>query len=282
MPIPTIALPPLAARRPWWLIVVAHEVGHHVQSDIVEAGGDGTRLSRAVEAGALAAGASGEEAARWANWSGEMFADAFALALTGTASRWAVEELELRADAAMEQSKLANYPPPLLRWVLMDQFAQRLGLPSGAYAGFDETRATPAVRGLLDRVPTILDVLAAVSVGTSNVGTMSRATVEWQRASVRWRDELLADDEPVPLTTLEATRLCAAGGVHAWVRLVDDNNGNVPAATRDAFASRLCAVVVACRPDGERAALPEAEGSLDELVNGLVDELFVDERNGWL
>lgn len=31
LPVPVVGLPPLASRRPWWLILTAHETSHHVQ-----------------------------------------------------------------------------------------------------------------------------------------------------------------------------------------------------------------------------------------------------------
>jgi hypothetical protein len=34
LPVPVIGLPPACARRPWWLIVAAHEASHHVQFEI--------------------------------------------------------------------------------------------------------------------------------------------------------------------------------------------------------------------------------------------------------
>ena len=34
LPVPLISLPPLCVTDPWWLILVAHEVGHHLQFDL--------------------------------------------------------------------------------------------------------------------------------------------------------------------------------------------------------------------------------------------------------
>ena len=31
LPVPVIGLPPVVARRPWWLVAAIHETGHHLQ-----------------------------------------------------------------------------------------------------------------------------------------------------------------------------------------------------------------------------------------------------------
>src|SRR5262249_318427 len=52
LPIPTITLPEVVRREPWWLVLAAHETGHHVQRDLTPALVSDTRTAVAAAAGA--------------------------------------------------------------------------------------------------------------------------------------------------------------------------------------------------------------------------------------
>ena len=65
LPIPVLRLPRAAARAPGWLVLVAHEAGHHVQHDA--GGGRLVGAFRALVTKA-AEGAGAPDAERWADW----------------------------------------------------------------------------------------------------------------------------------------------------------------------------------------------------------------------
>jgi hypothetical protein len=113
-----IALPPVCQRRPWWLVIAAHEVGHHVQWGLP---GAGERADKAITA------TVGDSlAARWLGWREELFADACAVLLTGPAVIWAITELETRPAPALGTRR---YPPTLVR-LAMARRSPGLRIPS--------------------------------------------------------------------------------------------------------------------------------------------------------
>lgn len=124
LPIPVLRLPPNCISSPWWLVFVAHEVGHHVQYALDLVGYFRVGMSQA----ATSQGYSTQEAAAsWGNWGEEIFADFFSLLMMGDAALRAIAEIEIGAPAKMVRRK-PNYPAPVIRLALMKRVADRLGL----------------------------------------------------------------------------------------------------------------------------------------------------------
>src|SRR5215470_1555536 len=84
LPLPVVGLPPIVARRPWWLVAAIHETGHHLQhtltADLVD------EVSAALFDAAGQAGAKPAEQRQWSDWGAELFADAYAAAFAGAPS----------------------------------------------------------------------------------------------------------------------------------------------------------------------------------------------------
>src|SRR5262249_35061130 len=112
LPLPVVSLPTGAAREPWLLVLLAHEVGHHAQHDL--------RVVAATEAAVAAAGA------RFAAWHQEIFADACAVAFAGAAALFAIAELEWGPPEALLAAG-TRYPAPAVRLALMAAIARELG-----------------------------------------------------------------------------------------------------------------------------------------------------------
>ena len=121
LPIPVVALPAFCVDEPWWLVLAAHETGHHVQHDLAPGLVAATR-------DALAA-AAGEHGAFWAGWSMEAFADAFAALTVGPAAAWAVDELQHAPPTRLltAPSPGSRYPPPPVRTALLGELARAAG-----------------------------------------------------------------------------------------------------------------------------------------------------------
>lgn len=113
LPIPLIALPYSIVDEPWWMVLVAHEVGHHVQYD---------RGLVATTGNALGAVAPNEPA--WVDWRLELFADAFAVVALGPTAIQAVVELEWDTPTALAQRR-DLYPPVIVRLAVMAAIATR-------------------------------------------------------------------------------------------------------------------------------------------------------------
>src|SRR6266568_2659016 len=126
LPIPLIALPPVCIDRPWWLILLAHEVGHQVQHEI--GGGLIGAFADVVASLAVDCGAAGDA---WRGWSQELFADAFAVLTVGRWAAWAVSELEQTTPERMAISLDDRYPPPLVRAAFMAGVVAAAGWAAG-------------------------------------------------------------------------------------------------------------------------------------------------------
>lgn len=115
-PLPTVMLPATYAASPWWLVLLGHEIGHAVHFELGLRG----PLARAL------AGAGGSS--RWADWSSEVFADAYSVCMMGRAAVLALLVHVLDDAPRMQDSAdPRNYPPPAIRLELMRRLAVRLG-----------------------------------------------------------------------------------------------------------------------------------------------------------
>jgi hypothetical protein len=126
LPIPVVALPAVSRIEPWWIVLAAHETGHHLQYDLAD---DLVARTRAALAGATGAPAGDETtAACWAAWGQEVFADAVAALTVGPAAAWAVDELQYGPVSRLVTmpSPAARYPPPVVRTALLGELARAL------------------------------------------------------------------------------------------------------------------------------------------------------------
>lgn len=249
LPVATVALSPVCCRRPWWLIVIAHEVSHHVQ---FESPGLEQMTQEQVVGAAYAVTGDAELAEAWRPWSRELFADACSVLLVGPAAIWAVGELETRTPAGMTRSPSGSYPPPLLRLAMLHAAANLAGLPPWE-AGQAEEQAPPRddrLRRLLACVPDVAAALLALKSASGqplhSVGRQAVAAYATGGSVSGWESELLGVHDPVPRQTLDAARFCAAAGVHAWQR-----SGTREGAA-DWLSGRLRAVLPLCREPGAR------------------------------
>ena len=134
LPIPTIALPVTCLEKPWWLAVVAHEVGHHVYFDLDP---DLEQATRTRVTDAARASNNEEVVEAWRRWSTEAFADMWSVLMVGGTVGWMVAQL-----SAAEPTRLVTlagstslYPPVLVRLALFGELARRLGVePTGPSA----------------------------------------------------------------------------------------------------------------------------------------------------
>ena len=242
LPIPVIGLPPATQRRPWWLIIAAHEASHHVQFEYPGLE-DAT-----LEAVGAAFGEEGTELAQeWLPWCRELFADACAVLLTGQAAIWAIAELEMRADLSDDPSPY--YPPPLARLAVARAFADQAGLPAG-------TQVFPAPpTDDADKIATAL--LGVASKDGGQLRALAKGTdpavIDW------WREQLLGSCAPSDERDLEAARLCAAGAVAAWQQVA--NAGQQADDEAEWLASRALAQLPLCHAEGTRAAGQEPDAA---------------------
>jgi hypothetical protein len=102
LPLPLIALPPWCVQAPWWLIYLAHEVGHHIQDKL-------NLIGYFREGIGKTAAASGEKDTAWSAWSAEIFADVFSVLAVGRWAAWSVAEVERSTPDRMRVTR-NRYP----------------------------------------------------------------------------------------------------------------------------------------------------------------------------
>jgi hypothetical protein len=127
LPLPLIALPSAFVDAPWWLVLLAHEVGHHLQYDLEP------RQALVGRTGDAIAAALGAAADRWLPWRHELFADACSVVALGPVAIHAIAELEWSSTDAMCADR-GPYPPTMVRLAVMSELAASLEMPAPDFA----------------------------------------------------------------------------------------------------------------------------------------------------
>jgi len=236
LPLPLIGLPTVCLTEPWWLAFLAHEIGHHVQYDILP-GADLVPTFGSV----LAAAVTGSdqtpemlhrpEAARWNAWGREVFADAFSVLQIGQAAVWAMAELETAPAGSMLKPKTL-YPAPAVRLALLAGLADGLGLEGGnalrwvdprglttdVQEGDEKLRTEAAAE--LDRIPVILKAVLAKPLAPlpSLPKLCAWETGKFLEQTKYWSVELLKS-QPQPEKDVRAARYILSGALRAWQQI---------------------------------------------------------------
>lgn len=290
LPVPVIAIPPVCVRRPWWLVLLAHEIGHHVEFDLND--GLPRSLKQVIDG---VASDEGLEADPWLTWSHELFADAYGAFQMGGAHLWALGELERGPDAAMLDPKPA-YPPPLLRHAFIAELLRGAGLPLSEALPTRLTDPREALARLLpDGAGKALQCLmrALTPLARAFVGRplQGRATLPelcgWDGSALSangdvgwWRGELTGIREPVPEQAADVPRLLTAASVGAAAEILDDEDPERRDERIASLRDRLLIVLPQCREPGTRAAPGELDtraGTLADLVGENILRLRIDE-----
>jgi hypothetical protein len=266
LPLPVIGLPPLCVANPWWLVLAAHEVGHNVAADL---GGEGSMTELADLLGSVCGDGAGSE---WCRWAEEVFADAYAAALVGSAHLWALVELEQGSDQ-MLLGRVPGYPPPLVRHTLNACLLRALGLGEEvAIPGLDaplqlaalelseEERAKASYQ--LEPVPAIAEALASKElIAETDLAALSGWDPEKLSSNGIagwWQGKFAEQREIGAEVALEAARLAAVGALGEWTRIATDPDRGRREARSELLREEMLAVIVRCRPAEVRAPEPEA------------------------
>jgi hypothetical protein len=180
LPLPLIALPSATLDSPWWLVLLAHEVGHHLQYDLEP------KQALVGKTGDAIAAAVGDAADRWLPWRYELFADACSVVALGPAAIYAIAELEWGPLDAMCADRAA-YPPTVVRLATMSELAAGLDMPALDFAS-DRWRAELAEHPARGKIEDDLSHAAAVAAALGDLawgGTPLRARVDGEMLGPR-------------------------------------------------------------------------------------------------
>lgn len=288
LPIPMIALPAGCAAEPWWLVLVAHETGHHVQQELLDNQAAVNATGRAVE-NAVAAAPGGAELARaWKGWGREAFADAFSVLMVGTAAAWAIDELQFGATTRLVAlpSVIDRYPPPACRRALLGELARGIGLPDPGpgmtevlrwLEGLADDAVAPATRAQVAAHVAVTPVVARTLLDLDLDGHTLREWSGWPASAVadagliaRWAGELVRVTPMIAgLEQRWAGRIAIAGGVRAYRDLA----AREPADRLTRLRANLPTVLGVCGGSGHLVAMPRVDvGAIAARLTALLLE----------
>lgn len=286
LPISVVALPVNCTHDPWWLASLAHEVGHHVQYELLPdwelVGLFGEHL-RAAVVSANGSGADELVINRWVSWGREIFADLFSILCLGPWALWIINEFEL-GSATMHRNRVL-YPSGITRLALMEEMLGSRGLGVGPnilerfVGGLSQRDVTvpilPAAQ--VNQSPAkpedphehdvFVDLRIAPHMATAISGFMvgnagllkdlcnwDATEFETYQRVYNFAVQLLQPKPPNPWRQLRGARLFASASVAAWASVSTEPDEALRQAKRDALARNVLVAVRESGPDGTRAA----------------------------
>ncbi len=290
--IPVVGIPPTCLDNPWWLVYLGHEVGHHLQYDlspdwalIEEFGELLFQTARTAPAPVLGK----DEAERWRQWSGEIFADACSVHAMGPWAVTAMAELERGDEASMLARGRPRYPPAAVRLDLLSRLAAKLGgavtLPAGTAAGA-LVDGPPLMRGHVDlRQAAEQDrrmlgkIVGAISDWSLDGLGGFRELFGWNAAELagyvdHWTTLLLSDEKLFPDVSLPAARQLAAATAAAWAKVAGIADAEQRELARAKLAARALKIIATSREEQTRApdeaAMPDPRTLARDLTELLL------------
>lgn len=266
LPIPVIGLGADIRDAPWELALLGHEVGHHLQYDLLP----DRQLVESVGQAVATAVRGGEAGAQWRWWSRELFADLSGLITIGPSSLTALLPLEYGAQRHMFDRERGRYPAPVVRLEVIAAMAGKLGLDvADAMRGTDEvrSRASALIRADLDQAPDVAAALVDCRViGDDTLATLSGFSAgEFAPEGAIWgRAEQLMRNDGVVETGIRAARRLASAGVVAWQQLITIADRT----ERDRRLAMLSAVLVDSIIDSAEETTRAVDANISEVSVG--------------
>jgi len=280
LPVPIIGLPRICVARPWWLAVIAHEVGHHV-ADCLDGGALIPRVSEL-----LGKVSSGNGPLGWEAWAHEVFADAYSVALLGGVHLWLLAELEPQAGAGALRSSF-GYPPPLVRLSLAEALMETLGLSrdralpqAPAVPPVDSVQAEDADRrraaGLLATVPGVARALADKPLaGGAKLPDLTdwKASQLTDREAAGWWQKQFGGAAPVSgEADVVAARMATVGAVAEWAEIAAEPRADERQEGMARLRERVLQVLPECHEVGRRG--PTGRGlDVEDLSQWIAGEV---------
>jgi hypothetical protein len=249
VPLPTLRLPPWCVSAPWGLVLVAHEVGHHVQHEL------GIVAAFAEHLGEVASKANLDSAstALWAAWGEEVFADAFSVYAMGPPAIVAITELEWTDNCNLAVRK-AHYPAPAIRLALMTRLAELEGLDTKGLVPLQQlldvvkdNEVTRADWKALDPVVTFLrSALPGGIPCLSRLCDFEKAPFAPRGTIAQHAERLRGIGSMKIKTETEDARHMASAAVVAWLTLLAEADEKARSKKLCRLASGIPPVIISC------------------------------------
>ena len=267
MPAPVVRMAPAYVAAPWLVVYLAHEVGHHLQYDLLPERKLVTGFQQVVEAAVKRKTGSDREARRWGSWSREIFADLFSAVAMGKWAVWAMGQMVYTSAANLDRDDQNGYPPARVRLSLLAEFCDRIGGNTGGtkeLARFFAPDADPVRRAVLDAA---LGTLPGLETSLAKFCAVDVSAFE--RDVAIWRKNLEEDAAQDPAQDISNAPVLTAAALGRWQTIAAANTGDQLVTAGRKLKSQLVAKVEAGAPDdGPRAGGDEAN------VGGLADQIL--------
>jgi hypothetical protein len=223
LPAPIVRLPPTCVAAPWWLVLIGHEVGHHIQHELDLVMSHRESLGAAIER----EGGDAGDVRRWRAWSMEIFADVFSVLMMGSWAVWAMVELELKPRARMVERR-ERYPEAIVRLELLAQTANELELDGRAALHSLDTigiaQSDPVAAHDLEFVPVAveatLDAGTPLEVELRDLCGFSLEHFRPEGTVDAWSRTLRGLGNRRPRHELREARLIASASLQAWAQVM--------------------------------------------------------------
>jgi hypothetical protein len=292
LPIPVVSLPPVCVEQPWWLIYLGHELGHHLQYDLMPEQSLIAHFKQFLYETIRAAPGTDldDDAQRWKDWGEEIFADICSVYCMG---HWAVRAMvELIRDEDRKMLSYADYryPCPAVRLQLLAEVSERLDLDRRLALGmidpqtivnnaqlapndFDLLRA----RRDLSLVRLVVD--RALKKSFEGVGTFAKC-YDWRPkhfapggSVFRWTEALRGRYPASAKQERRTAREIISAAMGAWVEIAAIDDASKRRAARRQLSQRLLIRLRENREEVDRAAqviAPPAVTGLGEKLGRML------------
>jgi hypothetical protein len=282
LPVSVVRLPPGCVRGPWWLVLIAHEVGHTVQFRLLKEFKLVNEFRKVVRKSIADQGGNANEEAAWSGYSNEIFADIFSVLAAGPWAVRAMAELELKSHASMIKPR-TGYPLVPVRLKLLLETARQYGMDRQGLLGeltpeelaggdLQACRDLDLVPGLVKTVKEV--VLPGLPDTLAEVVRLRTADFQPGGKVDDWADSLWNEQADLPVEEeLRSARLMAGASLAAWTRLAAETDPDKRADKRLMLAERARASIANCRVSGTRAG-EEAAADIERVCDQFTDLLF--------
>jgi hypothetical protein len=271
MPVSVVRIPPSAAAAPWSLALLAHEVGHHIQFDLLPDKRLVTAFRTAIEE-AVAQTDSFSEAKTWGRWSVEVFADIFSAVCIGPWAVRAMFELEFSKPEAIAAPR-EFYPPGATRLALLAAAVDRV---TASTRGARELRGLVAVDANDAVLKAVLDVALGPlpEVGATLSQLCDTGVDGFATDIASWAESLARGENREPDKSTRSARILVSAACDAWDTIAAASEGKALETAHHEFCRRVEKAILLGAPDGERGAedLVVATEPADDVINAIWKE----------